>query len=77
MYLILLLGWVLKLTTPKLTASGAPADTAISLQMVADNAALGPLPGWFVIALIATLHVALAVIALRGRRRADDDEVRV
>ena len=77
MYAILLLAWVLKITSPRLAADGAPADTPISLQSVAGNAALGPLPGWIVILLIAALHVALAIVALRGHRRADDDEVRV
>ena len=77
MYAILLLAWVLKITSPRLAADGAPADTPISLQSIADNAALGPLPGWIVILLIAALHIALAIVALRGHRRADDDEVRV
>jgi uncharacterized membrane protein len=77
MYGILLLAWVLKITSPKLAADGAPTDTASSMQAVVDNAALGPLPGWIVIVLIAALHIALLVVALRGHRRADDDEVRV
>jgi len=77
MYLILLLAWVLKISSPKVTAHGAPQDTAMSLQTVADNAALGPLNGWIVIALIGVLYLALIVVALRGHRRADDDEVRV
>ena len=77
MYAILLLGWVLKITSPKLAADGAMQDTPVSLQTIAENAALGPLPGWIVMVLIAVLHIALVVIALRGHRRADDDEVRV
>jgi uncharacterized membrane protein len=77
MYAILLLGWVLKITSPKLAADGAIQDTPVSLQTIAENAALGPLPGWIVMVLIAVLHIALVVIALRGHRRADDDEVRV
>jgi uncharacterized membrane protein len=77
MYGILLLGWVLKITSPKLAADGAPVDTPISLQSVADNAALGPLPGWIVIPVVAVLYAVLLVATLRGHRRADDDEVRV
>jgi uncharacterized membrane protein len=77
MYAILLLAWVLKITSPRLSADGAAADAPISLQSVADNAALGPLNGWIVILLIAALHVALTIVALRGHRRSDDDEVRV
>ncbi len=77
MYLILLLGWVLKITSPSLTADGAPPDATISLAGIAGNAALGPLPGWIVILLVAGVHVALVIVAARGHRRADDDEVRV
>jgi uncharacterized membrane protein len=77
MYMILLLGWVLKITSPRLAADGAPADAPMSLQAVADNAALGLINGWIVILLIAALYVTLVVVALRGHRRVDDDEVRV
>jgi uncharacterized membrane protein len=77
MYMILLLAWVLKITSPRLAADGAMQDSPMSLQTVAENAGLGPLPGWIVILLIAALHIALVVIAVRGHRRADDDEVRV
>jgi uncharacterized membrane protein len=77
MYGILLLAWVLKITSPRLAAEGAPQDTPISLTTVAENAALGPLPGWIVMVLIAVLYMVLVVVAVRGHRRADDDEVRV
>lgn len=77
MYGILLLAWVLKITSPKLGADGALTDTAMSLQSILDNAALGPLPGWIVVLLIAGGHIGLLVVALRGHRRADDDEVRL
>lgn len=77
MYGILLLAWVLKITSPRLAAEGAAQDTPVSVATIAQNAALGPVPGWIVILLLAVLHVALAVVAGRGHRRADDDEVRV
>jgi uncharacterized membrane protein len=77
MYGILLLAWVLKITSPKVAADGAPTDTPISVQSILDNAALGPLPGWIVVLLVAAFQLALMVLALRGHRRADDDEVRV
>lgn len=76
MYMILLLGWVLKITSPKLAADGAPGDQPLSLQSVVDAAALGLLPGWIVVLLIAALHIGLVIVAVRGHRRADDDEVR-
>jgi uncharacterized membrane protein len=77
MYGILMLGWALKITSPKLSADGAAQDTAISVAAVLDNAGLGPLPGGVVIAAVAILAVVLVVLFARGRRRADDDEVRV
>lgn len=77
MYLILLLAWVLKITSPKLQEEGVVADTARPLMRIVDNAALGPLPGWIVIAIVAALFVALAVVSLRGKKRGDDDEVHV
>jgi uncharacterized membrane protein len=77
MYGILALGWLLKITSPKLAADGATLDVPISVQSIMSNAALGPLPGWIVILVIAALHGVLLIAALRGRRRADDDEVRV
>ncbi|HZY68769.1 MAG TPA: DUF2270 domain-containing protein [Devosia sp.] len=77
MYLILLLGWVLKITSPRLTTDGAPLDTAISFGSIIDNAALGPLTGWVVIPLVGIFYVVLVVVSFRTHRRADDDEVRV
>lgn len=77
MYAILLLAWILKITSPKLAADGAAQDIPVSPATVADNAALGPIPGWAVIAIVVLVHIGIAVVAVRGHRRADDDEVRV
>jgi uncharacterized membrane protein len=77
MYAILLLAWVLKITSPKLQEEGVTADTARPLEIVVTNASLGPVPGWIVIAAIAVLFVALAFVSLRRKKRADDDEVHV
>jgi uncharacterized membrane protein len=77
MYGILMLGWALKIASPKLSADGASQDTAVSLASLLANAALGPLPGWCVMASVTVLAAGLLVLFLRGRRRADDDEVRV
>jgi len=76
-YVIILLGWGIKITSPQLTIGGAPQNVAISLDTILANAALGPLPGLVVIALMALFYVALFVATLRGRRRSDDDEVHV
>lgn len=77
LYAILMLAWGLKITSPKLSADGAAQDSAISLGSVAENAALGPLPGWLVMGAVAVLAVGLATLFVRGRRRGDDDEMRV
>lgn len=77
MYAILLLGWVLKITSPKLASDGAVQDAPMSLQTIGDNAGLGPVPGWIVILAVLGFHLSLVVIVRRKRRRADDDEVHV
>lgn len=74
---ILLLAWVLKITSPRLAANGAPQDTPISPLLIVDNAALGPVAGWIVIPLVLVFYVMLVIACLRRHKRADDDEVRV
>ncbi|RYH13981.1 MAG: DUF2270 domain-containing protein [Alphaproteobacteria bacterium] len=76
LYVILLLGWLLKITSPALTVEGAVAEGSISLASVVSNAALGPVPGAVVVAVVAAWYVALGLASLRTRR-ADDDEVHV
>ena len=70
MYVILLLAWILKISTPKLQTDGASQDLAHSWSYIADNAALGPLPGWPVIVVVALFY---AVILYGSLRRAADD----
>lgn len=70
MFLILLLAWVLKLSTPGLQFDGADFDFVRSLREAVANATLGPVPGWFVIALVAVFNAALLATALF----ADGDE---
>jgi uncharacterized membrane protein len=77
MYAILLLAWVLKITSPKLQEGHAVADTARPIETIVGNAALGPVPGWLVIGAMAAFFIALCIVALRTRTRADDDEVHV
>lgn len=77
MYGILLLGWLLKITSARLAADGAALDSPISFQSITDNAALGLVPGWIVAPLVLGFFTALVVVSVRGHRRVDDDEVRV
>jgi uncharacterized membrane protein len=77
MFLILLLGWLLKIGSPKLQSADAAADTAVSWQTVVANAALGPIPGWLVIVLVLAFYAAIGWTVSRRRKRADEDEVHV
>ena len=68
MYLILLLAWVLKITSPRLQEEGATVDAPRSAASVIEQASLGPVPGWIVIAIVCLTYLALALIIVRGRR---------
>ncbi|MDE1992652.1 MAG: DUF2270 domain-containing protein [Rhizobiaceae bacterium] len=70
MYAILLLAWILKISTPKLQAEGAPQELARSWTYVVDNASLGPIPGWPVIAIVVLFYL---VVLYGTLRRGDDD----
>ena len=56
MFLILLMAWVLKITSPKLQDIETRRDVVASLQEIVGNAALGLLPGWLVLLLVAALY---------------------
>ena len=77
MFAILLLAWVLKITSVKLQTGGGAADTARPLDAIVENAALGLVPGWVVMALVLVLYAAVAAVFFGRRHRADDDEVHV
>ncbi len=70
MYAILLLAWVLKISTPKLQTADAPQELAHSWSYIADNASLGPLPGLAVIVLVAIFY---AVVLYGTFHRGADD----
>ncbi|MEA1833637.1 DUF2270 domain-containing protein [Methylobacterium durans] len=79
MFMILLLAWVLKITSPKLQP-GSGAETEITIRAVVENAALGPLPGGLVVACVAVFYAALLFVVLRSIRRErerDDGPVHV
>lgn len=69
MYLIVLLAWVLKITSVKLQAD-SPTDSRLQpLYRIIDNAALGPVPGWGVVIVIIAGYAGLAYMVLRRRHR--------
>jgi uncharacterized membrane protein len=63
MFLILLLAWVLKISTPRLQEEGAKLDFVHSLMGAVDNARLGPLPGLVVVAMVAVFFAWLLAAA--------------
>jgi uncharacterized membrane protein len=72
MYIILLLAWILKLSSPKLQTEGVRFDYVATLESVVASAALGPLHGGVILLLVAVFYLWLAVIALRPQRKAGE-----
>ncbi|CAN7373857.1 DUF2270 domain-containing protein [Rhizobium sp. LjRoot98] len=64
MYLILLLAWGLKISSPLLQADGGAAREVASLAEIAGNAALGPVSGWLVIGIVAAFYLLMVYAAL-------------
>jgi uncharacterized membrane protein len=67
-FLIILFAWILKIATPKLQDPAAPHDLVWSLPEAADNAAMGFLPGWLVIAAVAAFYAWLLAVAFLARK---------
>jgi uncharacterized membrane protein len=64
MFLVLLLAWVLKISTPKLQEEGVARELAWSVNEVVGNAAFGPLPGWVILLAVIGFYGWLAFMAL-------------
>lgn len=72
MYLILLLAWMVKITSVKLQVE-SPTDSRLQpLYRLLDNAALGPVPGMVMVLMIVVLYLGLAYFTLRRSRRAGE-----
>ncbi len=65
MFLILLVAWLLKISSPKLMPADEPGRFARSLSEWTDSAAIGPLPGWMVLVAVASFYCWIAYAALR------------
>jgi uncharacterized membrane protein len=63
MYLILLLAWLLKISTPSLQDEETKAGLVRSISEAVGNAALGAVPGWLIVAVVAVFYLALLAIA--------------
>ena len=72
MYLILLLAWALKISSPELQQSELPAEFVNDVWQVVVNAHLGPLHGGIVLALVAAFYGALLFAVVH--RNPDDGE---
>ena len=72
MYLILLFAWMLKISTPKLLPNEPKTDVVFSVGEAVNNAALGPVPGWSVIAVVAFFYATILYAAIH--REPDDGE---
>jgi uncharacterized membrane protein len=65
MFLILLLAWLLKITTPHLKPDTVQVSFVPSLSDWFRNAEIGPLPGWIVIMIVASFYGWVLYAALR------------
>ncbi len=64
MFLILLMAWILKISSPKLQNIGTHQEMGMSFSRIVKNAALGPIPGWAVITTVAVFFGWLAYACL-------------
>jgi uncharacterized membrane protein len=65
MYLILLLAWLLKISTPLLQPEGVHLGWREPLVNMISSAALGPIPGIAVIVVVTLLYIWLAWMVLQ------------
>ena len=65
MFFVLLVAWLLKTTSAKLQASGRDAEFVHSVSEWLGNAALGPVPGWTVVMLVAAFYIWVTYATFR------------
>lgn len=66
-FLILLLAWILKISTPKLQEEATSRNLVQSVLEAVNNATLGPLPGYVVVGLVSAFYLVLLAIAATTR----------
>lgn len=64
MYLILVMAWGLKISSPKLMPNDTGAEVVNRWSDVVTNAALGPVAGWIVLASVLILYGFVLVASL-------------
>lgn len=72
MYLILILAWGLKISSPVLLPDDTKAQVVSQWSDVINNAALGPVAGWIVLTLVGVLYGAVFFASVYNE--ADDGE---
>ncbi|MBV9567073.1 MAG: DUF2270 domain-containing protein [Hyphomicrobiales bacterium] len=65
LFVILLLAWLLKITSAKLQPGAGQDELGFSLTDWIGNAAIGPLPGWVVMPAVVGFYAWLAFAAFR------------
>src|SRR5436190_7497899 len=65
MFLILLIAWLLKISSPKLQPDAGPSHFAHSLAEWENAATIGPLPGWTVVGAVVVFYGWIINAALR------------
>ena len=65
MFLILLVAWLLKISSPKLQPDAGPSHFAHSLAEWENAATIGPLPGWTVVVAVVVFYGWIIYAALR------------
>ena len=70
MFVILLMAWCLKISTPGLQSDDLSGRLFHRLDGVLSAAALGPLPGWSIVGAVACFYLALLAMTFSAR----DDE---
>src|SRR5918993_1082702 len=68
MFLILLLAWLLKITSAKLQPDSGLAEFPLSAGEWLRNASVGPLPGWLIIVAVASFYGWLLYATLRSHQ---------
>ena len=69
MYLILLLAWLLKISTPLLQPEVVHLGWREPLMNILESASAGPVPGWVVTLLVALLYVWVGWLVMQAEPR--------
>lgn len=63
MFLILLLAWILKISSPRIQDQATAREQAHSYFEIVNNASVGPVPGWMVIFAVALFYCGLIAVS--------------